>query len=60
MLDTLRDYLIKARKTENVRAVLFCSEGDYFCSGLDYSDLVECEEDKMYKILVTNLIATLR
>lgn len=60
MLDTIRSYMIKARKSDDVKAVLFCNNGDYFCSGIDYEDLVECTDEKSYKALVNLLVSTLR
>jgi len=60
MLDAIRNHMIKAKKNDTIKAVLFCSSGDYFCSGIDYSEFVECSDDKTYKILVNDLISCLR
>lgn len=60
MLDTMRDHMLKAQKDPNVKAILICSNDDYFCSGIDYTDLIDCTDDKAYKYLVNTLVSTLR
>ena len=52
--------MVRARKSDEVKAVLFCNNGDYFCSGIDYEDIIECTDEKSYKALVKELVSTLR
>jgi len=60
MLEALRDCFLKAMKNKEVKAILLTGNGTYFCSGLDYSPLMNCSDDVEYKALVTELVASVR
>lgn len=60
MLDSICDCLIKAKKNSEVKAVLLTNNGDFFCSGIDYSELMNCIDDKEYRALVYELISGIR
>jgi len=60
MLEALRDCFLKAMKNKEVKAVLLTANGTYFCSGLDYSPLINCNDDVEYKTLVSELVASVR
>jgi len=60
MLEALRDCFLKAMKSKEVKAVLLTGNGSYFCSGLDYSPLMNCNDDAEYKALATELVASVR
>ncbi|XP_057291002.1 chromodomain Y-like protein isoform X1 [Hydractinia symbiolongicarpus] len=60
MLDSICDCLMKAKKNSEVKAVLLTNNGDFFCSGIDYSELMNCIDDKEYRALVYELISGIR
>jgi len=60
MLDSLRDCLVKATKNNEVKAVLLSNNGNYFCSGIDYTGLMNCNDDKEYKSMVFELVSSIR
>jgi len=60
MLECLCDCLQKAKKSSDVKAIVLTNNGDYFCSGVDYTDLMHCTDDKEYKMLVNDIITSLR
>jgi len=60
MLESLRECLVKATKNSEVKAVLLTNNGNYFCSGIDYTTLVNCSDDKEYKSLASELVSSIR
>lgn len=60
MLEVIADCLHKAKRSNDVKAVLLINKGDYFCSGIDYTELMHCQDDKDYKTTITDLISSLR
>lgn len=60
MLDSLRDCFVRAVKNNEVKAVLLTNNGNYFCSGIDYTRLMNCVDDKEYKSLVFDLVNCIR
>lgn len=60
MLESLRDYLIKAMKSKDVKAILLTGNGSHFCSGIDYSCLVNCNDDNEWKLAVNRLIPSIK
>jgi len=60
MLESLRDCLLKAAKNKDVKAVLLTGNGSYFCSGLDYTPLMNSTNATEYKGLVIQLVSSIR
>ncbi|XP_002165878.3 chromodomain Y-like protein 2 [Hydra vulgaris] len=60
MLAIICECLHRACKNPDVKAVLICSNGDYFCSGIDYSELVNSSDDKEYKSNASKLVVAIK
>lgn len=59
MMDTLTQCLQAAQNDSSVRAVVLKNNGDHFCSGIDFSELIECDE-KHFKSRATEICASVR
>ncbi len=59
MMDTIDHCLQTAQKDKETRAVLIRNNGDHFCSGFDYSELIECDE-REYKKKCTEFCNSIR
>eukprot|EP00794_Sanderia_malayensis_P018884 gene18884-20785_t len=59
MMGSLMQCLQSAQKDAEISAVLLCNNSDHFCSGVDYSELIECD-DKQYKEKATEICNSLR
>ena len=55
MIESLTACLEDAGQNSSIKAVLIRNNGDYFCSGIDYSDLIECGSEKFYRQKATEL-----
>ena len=60
MMATICECFNRARKNPDIKAVLICNNGDFFCSGVDYTDLVNSSDDKEYKSLASKLVVALK
>lgn len=66
MLESLRDCFIRASNNSSVKVVLLRNNGDHFCSGIDYSGIIACDDsDKVEEIAdtltaaISNLLETI-
>ena len=60
MMETIANCLNKANNDSSVHAVIIRNNGDHFCSGIDYSELIDCSDKQEYKAKVAELCAAIR
>ena len=60
MMETISNCLNNAQNDESVHAVIIRNNGDHFCSGVDYSELIDCTDRQEYRAKVTELCAAIQ
>ena len=60
MMETITNCLYNAQRDPSVHAVIIRNNGDHFCSGIDYSELIDCTDKQEYRVKGTELCAAIR
>ena len=60
MMETIANCLATAQQDPSVNAVVIRNNGDHFCSGIDYSELIDCSDKQQHKSKVTELCSAIR
>ena len=60
MMETITNCLNKAECDPSISAILLKNNGDHFCSGIDYSELIDCKDKQAYKAKANELCSAIR
>lgn len=60
MMETIASCLSKSHKDPAIQSVIIQNNGDHFCSGIDYSELIDCTEKQEYKAKGAELCAAIK
>ena len=60
MMETIANCLKNTQTDDSVHAVIIRNNGDHFCSGIDYSELIDCTDRQEYRAKVVELCAAVQ
>jgi len=60
MMETIANCLATAQQDPSVNAIIIRNNGDHFCSGIDYSELIDCSDKQQHKSKVMELCTAIR
>ena len=60
MMETITECLQTAEEDKSIHAVLLRNNGDHFCSGIDYSEIIDCTSEHEIKSKASEICRAIR
>ena len=60
MMETITECLQTAEEDKSIHAVLLRNNGDHFCSGIDYSEIIDCTSGHEIKSKASEICRAIR